>query len=157
MPVESMRLIARALAVVAVGLLFAGACGGGSGGGDAGGGATGSGGSSGAGGGGCGGVSCGGNQVCVHPSCGGGVAVCVPLGDAGQCPSGWTQVQCPSGPGCTPPPCTPPAPHCADVPAACSGTPSCTCLPNDICQQSNGQYGGFCTSVSGGQVICLSA
>ena len=34
------------------------------------------------------GAPCTGGQVCVHPSCGGGVAVCERLPDGGQCPLG---------------------------------------------------------------------
>jgi hypothetical protein len=50
--------------------------------------------------------------------------------------------------------CTPaPAPFCADVPAACSGTPTCSCLPFTICQQ-NGQAGGTCISVDSSGVHC---
>lgn len=108
----------------------------------------------------CGGVTCASNQVCTHPSCGGGIAVCIPLGDAGQCPQGYTMTaQCSSGsgPGCIPPPCTPPAPRCVDVAPACLGTPTCGCLPSNVCEQPNGQYGGTCASVSNGSVFCLSA
>jgi hypothetical protein len=70
-------------------------------------------------------ISCGNGQycfvgeVCVHPSCGGGVAVCTALPDGGQCPSGWTySTLCATGgrPGCTPPPCTPPNSFCATLP-----------------------------------------
>lgn len=50
--------------------------------------------------------------------------------------------------------CTPaPAPFCADVPAACSGTPTCCCLPFAICQR-NGQAGGTCISVDSSGVHC---
>jgi hypothetical protein len=108
----------------------------------------------------CGGVTCGSNQVCVQPSCGGGVAVCTPLGDAGDCPTGWTMTNlCPiaGGAGCVPPPCTPPAPKCVDLPAACGGTPTCGCLPANVCALPNGQYGGSCVTANGKQVLCLSA
>src|SRR5450631_1036695 len=104
----------------------------------------------------CGTSPCPNNQVCVHPSCGGGTLVCDPLPDGGQCPTGWTyHALCSltagrSGSGCQPPPCTPAAPFCADVPAACGGTPTCTCLPSNICDG-----GGQCGAVStGGNVMC---
>jgi hypothetical protein len=162
-------------------LVLAAGCGGGTGGNDGGGGAgtggtTGAGGASGSTGAGgaagatgtggtgggvpCGGVSCRADQVCVHPSCGGGAQVCIPLGDAGQCQSGWTMTnQCPTsgGPGCVPPPCDPPPPKCVDIPAACSGAPMCSCLPDTVCTQTNGQYGGICAFVSDANVTCLSA
>jgi len=109
--------------------------------------------------GGSGGVPCAGSstpctagQVCVHQTCGGPAAVCTPLPDGGQCASGWTRVdQCASGigPGCEPPPCEPPPPHCADVPVACAGTPSCGCLTIGVCQGN-----GACLIVSGSQVTC---
>ncbi|HMF42293.1 MAG TPA: hypothetical protein VKQ32_16590 [Polyangia bacterium] len=136
---------------------------GGAGGSSGTGGAAGGGGTTGTGGTGgvaCGGVACGSNQVCAHPSCGGGVAVCIPLGDAGQCAAGFTMTdQCSpgSGPGCIPPPCDPPPPRCVDVPPACLGAPSCSCLPSNVCQQPNGQFGGSCANVSNGSVLCLSA
>ena len=124
------------------------------------GGVSGSGGSSGAGGAGgsavCGSRACTSSEICVHPGCGGGVFVCDPVPDGGQCPSGWTFNQsCPGTgtaprPGCVPPPCTPPAPFCAPLPASCSGTPSCTCLPFNVC----GQNGGSCGFVQDSNVIC---
>jgi hypothetical protein len=101
----------------------------------------------------CGERSCTSGEVCVHPACGGGVAVCDPVPDGGQCPSGWMQSLCPGASGrigCVPGPCTPPAPFCAPLPASCSGTPSCTCLPQDIC----GQNGGQCGFVQSGMVTC---
>jgi hypothetical protein len=130
------------------------------------GGAAGRGGTSGTGGGGagtngtlCGTSPCPSNQVCVHPSCGGGNLACDRLPDGGQCAAGWTyHALCSlsvggSGPGCEPPPCTPPPSFCADVPSACGGKPTCTCLPSNICQ---GQ--GQCGTISvGGDVHCVSA
>ncbi|HXT99941.1 MAG TPA: hypothetical protein VN903_03050 [Polyangia bacterium] len=136
---------------------------GGSAGTTGGGGSTGSGGATGAGGGAaCGSVRCGANQVCAHPSCGGGVAVCIPLGDGGQCPDNWIKTDlcnapAGAGPGCAPPPCNPPTPSCVDIPSACGGTPTCGCLPANICNLPNGQFGGTCAAVSAGQVLCLSA
>ena len=135
----------------------AGGRGGDSGGSGGAGGAKGTGGSAGGGGNGgagaCGGASCTSGQICVHPGCGGGVAVCDPLPDGGQCPSGWTQSLCQGTPnriGCVPPPCTPPTPFCASLPASCSGTPSCTCLPQNVC----GQNGGQCGFVQSRDVFC---
>jgi hypothetical protein len=170
-----MRLISsRALAIGAITIVLLGAgCGGSTRGSDGGGGAggttgaggaTGSAGTTGSGGAGggaaCGSVRCGANQVCAHPSCGGGVAVCVPLGDAGQCPDNWVKTDACSiggGPGCVPPACNPPSPSCVDIPAACAGTPTCSCLPANICTLPNGQFGGACAIANDGQVICLSA
>jgi hypothetical protein len=129
---------------------------GGSGGGGGNGGSTGGAGGGAGGGGGsaaCGGATCQSSEICVHPGCGGGPAVCEPVPDGGQCPSGWTlQPTCPNvgGPGCVPPPCTPPAPFCKPLPASCSGTPSCTCLPFDFC----GQNGGQCGIIQSRDVIC---
>jgi hypothetical protein len=104
----------------------------------------------------CGTSPCPNNQICVHPSCGGGTLVCDRLPDGGQCAAGWTyHALCSlssggSGSGCQPPPCTPAAQFCADVPAACGGTPTCTCLPSNICDG-----GGQCGTVStGGNVMC---
>src|SRR5436190_1245527 len=56
------------------------------------------------------------------------------------------------GPGCEPPPCTPPAPYCFTVPASCGTTVTCSCLPANVCQG-----GGSCGLISGGEVLCLSA
>jgi hypothetical protein len=102
----------------------------------------------------CGSQACASSEICVHPGCGSGVFICEPLPDGGQCPSGWTLNQlCPGTPprpGCVPPPCTPPAPFCAPLPASCSGTPSCTCLPFNVC----GQNGGTCGFVQGRNVTC---
>jgi len=101
---------------------------------------------------------CSTGQICVHPSCGGGVAVCEKLPDGGQCPSGWTYTaNCATGvgPGCVPPPCTPPPPFCADLPAACAGTPTCSCLPTNICTQNGGS--GGCQVAYSTEVMCGSA
>jgi hypothetical protein len=106
----------------------------------------------------CGDTACASGQVCVHPSCGGGVAVCTPPQDAGTCPAGWTYMAfCVSrgGPGCTPPPCDPPLPYCADVPAACAGTPTCICLPSDVCARNGGN--GGCMFANASAVMCGSA
>jgi hypothetical protein len=131
--------------------------------------AGGSGGSAGAGGAGgaaggstCGAASCGTNQICVHPGCGGAPLPCTPVGDGGQCPSGWTFTPAcfqpgGSGPGCQPPPCIPPPAFCTDLPASCAGVPTCSCLPRNICQQPGGAYGGECGFVMDRQVGCLSA
>ena len=102
----------------------------------------------------CGDLQCGANQVCVRQSCGGGaVAVCAPPQDGGMCPAGWSSVAtCPGSgrPGCVPPPCSPPPPKCVMIPAACNGTPTCGCLPFDICTS------GTCLSGLSGQVSCAS-
>jgi hypothetical protein len=105
----------------------------------------------------CGASTCRSDQVCVHPSCGGGTPpMCLEHADGGQCPSGWTyQPFCSGGltvgPGCVPPSsCTPQTPFCADVPASCGGRPSCTCLPANICN-GNGSCGSVYTS---GDVMC---
>ncbi|HVV16919.1 MAG TPA: hypothetical protein VHH90_06920 [Polyangia bacterium] len=103
----------------------------------------------------CGTQSCASNEVCVRPGCGGGVAVCEPLADGGQCPTGWILSLCAGGTGrmgCMPGPCTPPAPFCAPLPASCGGIPNCTCLPFNVC----GQYGGQCTWILNGGVMCGS-
>jgi hypothetical protein len=164
-----MRVTSALLLAAGVTLLLVG-CGGGTGGSDAGGGsggttgAAGSGGMSGSGGAGgavmCGDAQCGSSQVCVHPSCGGVlIAICLPLGDAAACPDGWTMRDCANedgGLGCAPPPCTPPPPSCVDIPAACAGTPSCSCFPENICRQPNG-IGGRCAAVNAGNVLCLSS
>jgi hypothetical protein len=128
------------------------------------GGALGTGGQGGASGAGGHGTPCGSaepcstGQICVHPSCGGGVAVCEKLPDGGQCPSGWMYTaNCATGvgPGCIPPPCTPPSPFCADLPAACSGAPTCNCLPTNLCIQNGGS--GGCQFANSTEVMCGSA
>ena len=105
----------------------------------------------------CGASTCRSDQVCVHPSCGGGTPpMCEEPSDGGQCPAGWTyQPNCVGGfiggAGCVPPSsCTPQSPFCADVPASCGGRPSCTCLPADVCK-GNGSCGSVYTS---GDVMC---
>jgi hypothetical protein len=104
----------------------------------------------------CGAVWCTGDQLCVTPSCGGAPPQCIGV-PTGGCPSGWTLVgRCPDPgldvPGCMAPVCTPPPPFCTDIPVACDGTPSCSCLPATICGG-----GGGCGSVAGNQVSCASA
>jgi hypothetical protein len=101
---------------------------------------------------------CSTGQVCVRPTCGGGFPVCEKVPDGGQCPSGWTLTgNCVTfgGPGCTPPPCTPPAPFCVGVPAACSGTATCGCLPTNICTQNGGS--GSCQFANSTEITCASA
>jgi|SRR3954471_760663 hypothetical protein len=108
----------------------------------------------------CGTETCTGSQICVRPACGGGTPPqCMPVGDGGQCPSGWTlSTGCVGlggqGVGCMPPPCTAPAPFCANIPASCSGTPMCGCLPSTICDPPGGQFGGSCAVVNNRQVMC---
>jgi len=119
-------------------------------------------GSAGTGGGGgaalCGARPCTSSELCVHPSCGGVAPACTPVPDGGQCPSGYTfQQSCPLtsgtvGPGCQVPPCTPPSPYCLTTPAACGATPTCSCLPSDVCHS-----GGACGVISKSDVLCISA
>ncbi len=112
--------------------------------------------------------TCGSDQLCVHPSCGGGTAPpCEALNDAGVCAAGWTySASCQllgsssPGPGCQPPPCVAPPAFCADVPASCSGSLGCSCLPSNVCEvilPNDAITGGECFSVSDGQVSCASA
>ena len=122
-------------------------------------GAGGRGGTGGAGGGtSCGGQTCSAGQICVHPSCGGVAPACNPVPDGGTCPTGYTLGFCQqvigggSGQGCQPPPCTPPAAYCADIPASCPSPPTCGCLPTSVCHG-----GGACVNVSASSVTCLSA
>ena len=133
-----------------------------------GGGTTGSGGRGGSGGatGGTGGAAvcgtraCTSAEICVRPSCGGTALPCIAVPDGGQCPSGYTYnplcsyfLSAPGpGPGCQPPPCTPPAPYCLTVPASCGTPVTCSCLPGTVCQG-----GGACGLISGGEVLCVSA
>ena len=108
----------------------------------------------------CGTRACTGSEICVRPSCGGTALPCLAVPDGGQCPSGYTYrsfcanigTQQGPGPGCEPPPCTPPAPYCFTVPASCGSTVTCSCLPANVCQG-----GGSCGLISGGEVRCLSA
>ena len=108
----------------------------------------------------CGTRACTIGEICVRPSCGGTALPCIPVPDGGQCPSGYTYRSfCANvgtapgpGPGCEPPPCTPPAPYCFTVPASCGTTVTCSCLPANVCQG-----GGSCGLISGGEVLCLSA
>jgi hypothetical protein len=109
----------------------------------------------------CGTQTCAASQYCVSPTCGGGAApTCNPVDDAGTCDAGWTlSTDCyvmgsGFGVGCMPPPCTPPAPYCIDLPdASCDQTPfvNCDCVPSDVC---NGA--GFCIDLSGHNVTCGS-
>ena len=101
--------------------------------------------------------NCGANQVCLHPGCGGALPPCTPV-DAGAsaCPAGYTySPNCwngkGSGPGCSPPPCVPPAPHCADIPASCASQLTCACFNSaNLCN------GMACGIVSGRDVSCLA-
>jgi len=106
----------------------------------------------------CNGISCDASEICVYPSCGGGILPCEPPSDAGECPQGWSRGTCAfSGEGCIPPPCTPPPAFCAPRPAACPASKiDCSCLPDDVCTHE-GRYGGSCGFVSGREVMCLSA
>jgi hypothetical protein len=101
--------------------------------------------------------TCGTNQICVRPSCGSGSGpVCNAIaGDSGSCPNGFTySASCYRnaawGPGCVPPPCTPPPPFCVDLPAACAGRLTCSCLDANVCRG-----GGQCGSIlNGNEVWC---
>lgn len=106
----------------------------------------------------CGGSTCGPNQLCVHQLCGGGPIACMPVSDAGTCPTGWQHnTSCPVAPGgngCDPPPCTDPPPYCADIPKACLplGGPSmafCPCA-DSVCQA------GSCIAMSGRNIQCAA-
>jgi hypothetical protein len=108
----------------------------------------------------CGTHLCTAGETCVRPSCGGTALPCIPAPEGGQCPSGYTYNSfCTNngigqgpGPGCQPPPCTPPAPYCFSIPASCGSTLTCSCLPANVCQG-----GGACGLISAGDVVCLSA
>jgi hypothetical protein len=102
----------------------------------------------------CGTAVCSASQVCVQFLCGGGPNRCVPVDDAGGCPSGWRfDPTCPGSAmgGCDPPPCTNPPPFCADTPASCTGAPSCGCVGLAVCGSLS------CISVSGRNVTCGAA
>lgn len=76
----------------------------------------------------CGQTSCSPQQICVHVCTCGGPFVCMPRGDAGACPAGTGNCTRNDGqPGCSPL-CNNPPPRCMDVPAACGGTPTNSCL-----------------------------
>jgi hypothetical protein len=105
----------------------------------------------------CGEGICTSGQLCVHPSCGGTAPQCNPLPDGGQCPTGWTyRAICNTaptpGPGCEAPPCIPPAPYCLTRPASCGATPTCSCLPANVCMGS-----GACGIATSAEVLCVSA
>ncbi len=111
----------------------------------------------------CGTMNCAAAEICVHPGCGGGVAICDPPDDADACPTGWTrQPICfrpggPPGPGCAPPACTPPAPYCLSRPAGCPGSGiTCVCLPFNVCNgpDGGGVNGGSCAFVGQRDVTC---
>jgi hypothetical protein len=125
---------------------------GGAGHGGSGGGAAGAGGAAACG--------CTSGEICVRPSCGGTALACIAVPDGGLCPSGYTYNSfCTSiefssgpGPGCQPPPCTPPPSYCLAVPASCGSPVTCSCLPSNVCQG-----GGACGLISAGEVLCVSA
>jgi hypothetical protein len=103
---------------------------------------------------GCGNQTCTANQVCIRPCCGGTAPRCTPRPqDGGACPPGTDPVNfCPgsSGAGCQDSPCTPRAPFCTDVPAACGSNLTCPCLGN-VCAP------GACGVIDGRTVICMCA
>jgi hypothetical protein len=101
----------------------------------------------------CGEHKCGAGQLCIYEYCGIGPSQCVPPGDGGVCPDRWILMVgeiCPTTgkPGCVPPPCENPPPHCADIPAACGGRVDCSCIPTDDCDRIP------CAMVSGTDVTC---
>ena len=102
----------------------------------------------------CGNQTCASNQICIRPCCGGPAPRCTPRPqDGGQCPPGMDAVSaCPgsSRAGCRDRPCTPRAPFCADVPAACGAALTCPCLGN-VCGQ------GTCGLIHGRTAICMCA
>src|SRR4029077_14508263 len=105
----------------------------------------------------CGARACTSSEICVHPSCGGTAPQCTAVPDGGQCPQGWTyRAVCnmlpAPGPGCEAPPCTPPDAYCLTRPASCGATPTCSCLPNDVCHG-----GGACGFADSTEVLCVSA
>ncbi len=105
----------------------------------------------------CGDVRCGANQLCARAGCGGdSMAICSTRGADGTCYPGNVMVDCcgsVNGPACL---CVPQAQNCVDIPAACSGrTPDCTCVTGDfISNNVCGPYGGYCSNVIEGQVVC---
>lgn len=67
----------------------------------------------------CGDTFCSGAQICIHPCCGGPIAVCQPLDDGGLCPQGLQITQtCPADAPCGST-CDPPPPYCGTT-AECS-------------------------------------
>ena len=106
----------------------------------------------------CGTQVCASNQLCIHPTCAGGVApACIALNDAGACPSGWTLDNNCSNlttrPGCRPPTCVNPPPFCASIPGACGTSITCGCMPANICSGN-----GSCGLIQNGKdVVCMSA
>jgi hypothetical protein len=107
----------------------------------------------------CGDQTCGDGQVCVFEFCGGGPVQCVAPGDGGQCENGWQYrvADCPgtgpngaSGPGCFPPSCQNPPPRCADRPAGCGDTLSCSCITPAVCGSP------ACAMTSGRTVTCAN-
>jgi hypothetical protein len=100
----------------------------------------------------CNGVVCHPTDVCVYYAVPGGPAPrCEPLFDGGTCPPGTQMGVCQNMgvPGCVEVREAPP-PQCVPFPAACGSTPTCECLPADIC-------GGpaECSSVMGFVVDCV--
>lgn len=100
----------------------------------------------------CGETTCDVGNVCVHPCCGGAPPPCFPPDDAGVCPEGTTLGTCAmgGGTGCTPGPCTPPAPSCVDAP-----TPG-TCTGSS-CPECSGTGGAGIYDEASGSISCLCA
>jgi len=99
----------------------------------------------------CGSMTCTGDDLCVTVSTCGGAVQCTDLPDGGSCPTGTTQMVCPTGrPGCVAG-CPPPTSSCRPRPAACGATISCTCITSTTCG------GPSCASASGRSVFCANS
>ena len=86
----------------------------------------------------CGEISCEGTQICLHST---GPGACPTDPDSGVCPAGC--------PGCDPLP----PPTCEAMPAACTATPTCECVLEEVCSWS-----GSCDPESAGlEVSCHSS
>ena len=110
----------------------------------------------------CGNSVCAAAQLCIRPTCTGGVApACLPPLDGGACPAGLTYASScvpglpERGGGCTLPPCVDPSPFCIDLPATCGPKPTCACLPYNVCQADGGAIGGMCGLIDTSGVRCM--
>ena len=90
------------------------------------------------------GQNCASTQVCVYPTCKpSGICNPIPLDCVANCCLGSPCTVDGGGLGCAPFSSCSPTTYCANVPAGCSGTPTCGCLPADICPD-----GQRCSSVT---------
>jgi len=90
------------------------------------------------------GQNCASTQVCVYPTCKpSGICNPIPLDCVANCCLGTPCTVDGGGLGCAPFSGCSPTTYCANVPAGCSGTPTCGCLPADICPD-----GQRCSSVT---------